>query len=65
VHEFRIEIAVHTGKLLTKPLELNREDLPKGEVEAFVESNPQFLRRSLGRDRHLETLDRRFELRCG
>ena len=40
VHELRVDIALHAGKLFAKPLELVGEDLPNGEVEAVVESNP-------------------------
>ena len=40
VHEFRIDIVPYPRKLLAKPLKLIRQDLPKGEVEAVVESHP-------------------------
>ena len=62
VHKLRIDVPLHAGKMLPKPQKLMREDLPNGEIKAVVQSNPEFLRRLLGRDRNLEPLDGNFKL---
>ena len=63
MHELRIDVALHPGKLFAKPLELNREDFSNGEVEAVLKVYREPLRWLLGRDRNLEPLDGNFELR--